>query len=91
MERHNPAKSESQDTPQSAKPEYAQRLGQYVKSLLHLPVQTTNAMLYARTRKDGLGTTCLEDAVLDLTIRGLRKLCRKNKSETIRGWHEDSA
>ena len=51
----------------------------HVKSLLHLPVQTTNATLYARTRKDGL-----EDAVLDLTIRGLRKLCRKNKSETIR-------
>ena len=26
----------------------------HVKSLLHLPVQTTNATLYARTRKDGL-------------------------------------
>lgn len=56
----------------------------HVKSLLHLPMQTTNALLYARTRNDGLGTTCLEDAVPDRTIRGLRKLCRKNKSETIR-------
>ena len=56
----------------------------HVKSLLHLPEQMTTAMLYTRTKNGGLGTTCLEDAVPDLIIRGLRKLCWKSKSETIR-------
>ena len=56
----------------------------HVKCLLHLPEQITNAMIYARTRNGGLGITCLEDAIPELTIRGLHKLCWKTKSRTIR-------
>ena len=56
----------------------------HVKTLLHLPEQISNAMIYAKTRNGGLGITCLEDAIPDLTIRGLHKLCWKAKSGTIR-------
>ena len=56
----------------------------HVKCLLHLPEQITNAMIYARTRNGGLGITCLEDAIPELTIRGLHKLCWKTKSVTIK-------
>ena len=52
----------------------------HVKSLLHQPEQISNAMIYARTRNGGLGITCIEDAIPNLTIRGLHKL-----------WHKDSA
>ena len=41
-------------------------------------------MIYAKTRNGGLGITCLEDVIPELTIRGLHKLCWKTKSETIR-------
>ena len=41
-------------------------------------------MIYARTRNGGLGIIYLEDAIPDLTIRGLHKLCWKAKSETIK-------
>ena len=55
----------------------------HVKSLLHLPEQTTNALIHARTKNGGLGITSLEDTIPDLTIRGLHKLCWKAKSVTI--------
>ena len=55
----------------------------HVKSLLHLPEQTTNALIHARTKNGGLGITSLEHTIPDLTIRGLHKLCWKAKSVTI--------
>ena len=56
----------------------------HVKSLLHLLDQILNVMIYVKTRNGGLGITCLEDAIPDLTIRGLHKLCWKTKSEMIK-------
>ena len=55
----------------------------HVKSLLHLPEQTTNALIHARTRNGGLGITSLEDTIPDLTIKGLHKLCWKAKNVKI--------
>ncbi len=56
----------------------------HIKRLLHLPEAVTNALMYTKTKHGGLGITCLSDAVPDLTIKGLHKLCWQTPSLTIR-------
>ena len=56
----------------------------HIKRLLHLPEGVTNALPYAKTRNGGLAIACLSDAVPDLTIKGLHKLCWRTPSLAIR-------
>ena len=56
----------------------------HVKSLLHLPIQVSDALIHAKTKYGGLGIPRLADAIPEQNIKGLHKLCWKAPDHAIR-------